>query len=208
MTVVLRPPQPWDLPGIAELWADMQEEFRRDEPRPWGLLAAAPPGLGHVGTAAQYEALLRDWFHDPHTFMLVGARTAPPAGIPAPAPGQGEALIPPGALLAPPLELAGGLVAYMVVQMDRPSPEGGGAGDGAGQIQGQAPIGRLAALYVRPSLRRNGLARRMLEAGCGWLRAQGAQALDAQVLVRSREGMVFLSRAGFQLFSSVLRLDL
>src|SRR5690606_2529146 len=50
-------------------------------------------------------------------------------------------------------------VAYVVMRVLRPE---------ASQGEGEEPTGRLIGLYVRPSLRRNGLGTRLLGAACGW----------------------------------------
>lgn len=86
-------------------------------------------------------------------------------------------------------EHAGQIVAFMIARAE----------------DGRRRYGRLLDLYVRPSLRGNNLARHMVEAAAGWLRAQRCEFLEADVLVRNRSGMAFLASTDFQLYSSVLR---
>lgn len=189
-TVVLRPPTPLDLPSMADLWIRMQEEFQQEEPRYGG-----PPG---PEPREGYLRRLEGWFQEP-AFMLVGVRSPlrPPAANPSPLVLGGSSVF--GDI---PFPVPQDVVAYMVMRavpsVGTPSPGGGPA----------PRLGRLEALYVTPTLRCNGLGKRMLEAGLGWLRSQGIQEVDAEILVRNRTGMIFLSRTGFQLFRSVLRLSL
>lgn len=72
-------------------------------------------------------------------------------------------------------------------------------------VDADPPYGRLIDLYVQPSLRGNNLAKHMLEAATGWLRAQKAEFIEVSTLTKNRLGMAFLAEAEFQLHSSVLR---
>lgn len=86
-------------------------------------------------------------------------------------------------------ERAGELVAYMVSRLQ----------------EGEPRHGIIEDLYVQPSFRGNNLARHMVEAASGWLRAQGCKFLEAGTLTSNRRGMAFLASMQFQLHSSVLR---
>lgn len=86
-------------------------------------------------------------------------------------------------------EEAGAVVAFIVSRLE----------------QGPPRYGRIIDLYVQPSLRGNNLARHMVEAASGWMRAQGARYLEADVLTSNRPGMAFFASTQFQLYSSVLR---
>lgn len=190
-TVVLRPPTPLDLPAMADLWMKMQEEFQEEEPRYPG-----PPG---PEPREAYLRRLEGWFQEP-AFMLVGVRSPlrPPSSDPSPLVLAGSSVFGDAPFPAPQ-----DVVAYIVM---RAVPSAAASGDPDGSPPPR--LGRLEALYVTPTLRCNGLARRMLEAGLGWLRSQQIRDVDAEILVRNRTGMIFLSRVGFELFRSVLRLSL
>lgn len=86
-------------------------------------------------------------------------------------------------------ERVGEVVAFMVSRLEDAQPR----------------FGRIIDLYVQPSLRGNKLARNMVEAASGWMRAQKGAFLEASVLTSNRSGMGFLASTEFQLHSSVLR---
>lgn len=147
--IMVQVPVAMQLPQVAELWSEMQEELEL-------------PVSDEAKKA--YEKQLRVWHMDPSVFMLSGMRML------------GDAR-------------AGQLVAFMVAVMHEGPPR----------------HGRIVDLYVQPSLRGNNLARNMVEAASGWLKAQGCAFLEAGTLTRNRPGMAFLASLQFQLYSSVLR---
>lgn len=197
---MIRPPSAADLLQIGQLWLAMQREWRQTA---WQgretktMTVPSPAGDGaDKGTSskddpyeaallvhqAEYEQQLRKWYRDDKTFMLVGARDVYH-------------------------ENAGEIVAYSIARIEDVSSlydrVPGGVGSG-----GTHRFGRIVDLYVRPSLRGNNLARRMLEATAGWMRAQQCAFLEADVLTSNRSGMGFLASTGFQLHSSTVRKQL
>lgn len=198
-TIMIRPPSAMDLIQISELWLAMQCEWHHGAPwrgrvpeptDPPQHADETPPEPGSSlddvsdddslrAQQIKYDEQLREWYRDEKTFMLVGARDV------------GE-------------ENAGELVAYIVACMEDVQGVPGHPPEHPGPRDIQR-FGRIVDLYVRPSLRGNDLAKRMVEATAGWMQAQQCAFLEADVLTSNRSGMGFLASTGFQLHRSIMR---
>lgn len=199
---MVQPPAATDLWQIADLWAKMQEEFSQTVA--WRRPTSSPPETS-VADASDSTAPTAGSAAEPSEKSADPANESPDQADES----AGATLESQKAAYEQQLrewyrdpavfmlvgmrmigdEKAGELVAFMVSRLENTQPR----------------YGRIIDLYVQPSLRGNKLARHMVEAASGWMRAQKCAFLEASVLTSNRSGMGFLASTEFQLHSSVLR---